>query len=313
MDREKFIELQGRATEAIFALTSGEEGARQRFQELAIDTYDVVTSMGGTILWGLNPSWGSTSDMASFYTREGTRIELPQSLVRRWEVWSGQYQDIYARSPRLRLYDMLHAISESHNASSWPSGYERRIADWVDAGDASAPPPFDDRYAIVTAEFFQELRALRHLCGGWFYSDDNYRTVFAPEVEWQRVRAAQEAVEAAWFIKRKEMLAVQESYLNRLPEILALARADKEFWQTLRKWELDQDLHRASLLPLQTISGPMRVVNGKRVDPPVDPMYRDFLARVLQPDDVLKPGNVASYIRMEVRRELGLHADIGFT
>lgn len=298
MDREKFIELQGRATEAMFALTSGEEGARQRFQELAIDTYDVVTSMGGTLFWGLNPSWGSTSDLASFHKREGTRIELPQSLVRRWEVWSGQYQDIYARSPRLRLYDMMHAISESANASSWPSGYERRIADWVDAGDASAAPPFDDRYAIVTVEFFNELRELRRLCGGWFYSDDNYRTVFAPEAEWQRVRAAQEAAEAVRSIKAKERLAVQESYLNRLPEILAVAREDKVFWEALRKWELGQET--------RTISGPIRLVAGKPFDPPIDPLFKDFLGRALQPGDMLKPAIVASYIRMEVRRELGL-------
>jgi hypothetical protein len=305
MDREKFIELQRRTTEATFALTSGEDGARQRFQELAIDTYDAVVSMGGGVFWGLRPSWGSAADMASFHKREGTRIELPQALVSRWKVWSGQYQDIYARSPRLRLYDMMHAISESHNATSWPSGYERRIANWVDAGDASAPPPFDDRYGIVTVEFFEELRALRQLCGGWFYSDHNYRTLFAPEAEWQRVRAAQEAAEAANRGEREGMLAVQQAYLTRLPEILASARADEGFWERLRKWEIDQEAHCASLAPSRTIGGPLRVVDAR--NPPVDPIFKDFLARVLQPDDILlRPGMVASYLRVEVRRELGL-------
>jgi hypothetical protein len=306
MERGRFIEQQARGLEARFEFASGEEDVRQRFRQLALDTFDFVVAAGCELALYFDPAWDAGSAVWQ-KSSDGSRFELPQELLQRWQDWNREYAEVRARNPRLRLSEMLHAISESDNASSWPIGYERRIADWVEAGDATAPPPFDDRYGIGTPEFFDELRALRQRCGGWLYWNDHARrVVFAPEAEWQRVRAAQDEVEAAWRIKRQEMLAAQEAYLNRMPEILALARADKEFWEALRKWERDQEAHRASLLPLQTISGPVRLVNGRSANPPVDAMYRDFLARVLQPDDMLKPSFVASCIRIEIRRELGL-------
>lgn len=212
---------------------------------------------------------------------------------------------------------MMHDIGESHNASSWPM-HEWRIADWVDAGDPSAPPPFDDRYDIVTPEFFEQLAELRRLCGGWLYwSDDVRDVVFAPEDEWQRVRAAQEETHIELQRKVKESLAEFELYQKRMPEIVALARADKSFWEKLRKWELDNELKRslqlqtlklrAQSLGSESIRGPILLVgSGKPSDLPVDPIFRDFLASVLKSDDMLKPGIVASAISMEVRRELGI-------
>lgn len=94
---------------------------------------------------------------------------------------------------------MLEEVSENDSAASWPAGYEWRLAAWVDAGDPSAPPPFMDRYDIITPAFFARLRELRRLCAGWLYwNNEAERVVFAPELEWRRISARQKAAEARW-------------------------------------------------------------------------------------------------------------------
>jgi hypothetical protein len=305
MDREKFIEYQRDAAERQLGVLSGEEEARQRFEQLAIDTFDFIVANGGDYWRSVYPA---INPLTAVRNQNG-EVKLSPELTQRWGNWDREYLDIRARSPRLRLRDMMREISESDNASSWPE-YERRIADWVDAGDPSAPPPFIDRHGIATPEFFKELRAVRQLCDGWLYWNDAVkRVVFAPEAEWERVRAAQEAAEAKQRREFQELSARDELYKSRLPKILELARADKNFWEALLKWELDQETRRASqvsLSPRGTVSGPIRLGPGKLYDPPVDPIFKDFLARVLQSDAMLKPGIVASCIRIEIRRELGL-------
>ena len=47
MDREKFIDYQRQAAERQLGVLSGEEEARQRFEQLAIDTFDFIASNGG--------------------------------------------------------------------------------------------------------------------------------------------------------------------------------------------------------------------------------------------------------------------------
>ena len=134
---------------------------------------------------------------------------------------------------------MMQAISESDTASSWPAGYERHIQDWADAGDPSAPPPFDDRYGIVTPEFFSRLHALRQLCGGWLYwNDDRNCIVFAPELEWQRVRSAQEGAEAKRQSDQRESQARLQRYAIRLDEVMSIARSDKAFWEEFGRGNL---------------------------------------------------------------------------
>ena len=161
MDREQFIKQQNAAADDKLAWTSGEDDARERFLRLAMDTYDYLISTG----------------------IDGNR----------------EYFEVRGRNPRLELRDAMQDISESNDASSWPAGYERRIWDWVEASEPSAPPPFDDRRGIVAPEFFHRLRELRRLCGGWLYWNHDLKdVVFAPEPEWLRVRADQERREASF-------------------------------------------------------------------------------------------------------------------
>lgn len=191
MDREKFIERQNRATDYAFPPCVGKYSARQRFQQLTLDTFDFLLSEGAeSVVFFLpspdsgvnplrNPGIWRTPD-------SGQIVMLSPALIERWESWHREYAEIRARNPLLELRDLMHAISESHNASSWPSGYEAQIRDWIDSGDM-AGIPFDDRYGIITSEFFNRLRELRELSGGWLYwSDEERSIVFATDADRQQ-------------------------------------------------------------------------------------------------------------------------------
>jgi hypothetical protein len=161
MYRAQFIELQTREADLGLSLTPGEEDAWGRFLQLAIDTYDFLVSAGTAPLLKLVP--GANPPRHQWKRRDGRTIEFPPALIERWENWNRKYVALRARNPGFELLDMMREISESNNASSWPGGYERHIQAWVDAGDPSAPPPFVDRYDIVTPAFFNRLRELRRL------------------------------------------------------------------------------------------------------------------------------------------------------
>src|ERR1700754_2631 len=95
MDRTQFIEQQVQAAEETFSLTSGEERARERFRQLAVDTYDFLVSVGTTAQWVFTPSAVSAFNVlysaSSWNQRDGRNIELPSTLVQRWENWNREY------------------------------------------------------------------------------------------------------------------------------------------------------------------------------------------------------------------------------
>lgn len=324
MDREKFVEFQTSVIDRKFALTSGEENSRERFRQLAIDTYDFLISMGASFVQAFDPwpeSGGNALRIPWWGKRDdGSRIELAAGLMGRWKTWNDEYFEIRARNPRLELRDMMQHISESHTASSWPDGYERRIQDWVDAGNPSAPPPFDDRYGIITPEFFNRLRTLRQLCGGWLYWDGKLNCiVFAPEAEWQSVRAAQEAAEVKGQATRHASLAQWQRSVIRLQQVMLIARSDTDFWEALKAWELEREAKRPSELPstrplagaisLRRMSPDERIVSE---NPPIDSIFSAFIARVREPDDVLTVRDIVLNLRGEMRREIGLDNTLGW-
>ena len=324
MDREKFVAWQTRVVDHKFALTTGEDDARERFFRLAIDTYDFLASMGADVVQPFDFAPWTTENVlrgAGWWRRDHPRIELSPTLKERWENCTPEYFEVYARNPRFELHEVLHAISESHDASSWPAGYERRISDWVDAGDPAAPPPFDDRDEIVTPEFFDRLRELRRLCGGWLYwNDANNEMVFAAESEWQQVRTQQEAADAERRRAWKGAQELHERLAKRLPEVIAAARADSRFWEALRSWELRREAGRPSKIAPDPLGGPIRIaaerlIAKERAVPknvPLDPIFAEFIARVCEPDDVLTIQLIVLNLRAEVRRELNLDDTFGW-
>jgi hypothetical protein len=311
MERTQFIELQTWQVDRMLSLTAGEEAARNRFLQLAIDTYDFLASAGAVPLWVFGLSAAGNPLCYPWNRRDGRAIEFSPALIERWENWNREYFEIRARSPRLELRDMMQEISESHNASSWPDGYERRLQVWVDAGDPSAPPPFDDRHRIVTATFFSRLRELRRLCGGWLYwNNDLRRVVFARESEWQPMCAEQEAADDK---QREESKIRHERLRRRLAQIVAMARSDNIFWNALRTWELERQakgLDDVSTIYLVSLPATKPRAVGRPLSPgeegnlPVDSIVAEFIARVMsESDDALE---IVQSLRREVRRELGL-------
>ena len=176
MARERFTAAQAAELDEIFGLTSGEEDLRREFEQLALETYDHLTSAGRRGSLPFTP-YPSASNFAAYDLRPGRA--LPDDLGRRWQAWEAQYPRLLKRQPALELRDALHIISESHDSSSWPSGWEDAIRQWVEAGDRSAIP-FDDRDGVVTPEFYARLVHLRRAVGGWLYRDpETVRVMFA--------------------------------------------------------------------------------------------------------------------------------------
>lgn len=320
MTREEFIERQEKALDWLFSFTQGEDSSRRRFEQLAIDTYDFLGSQGAQVFLCFS-AWPDSA--GNLLNQKYPNLQIPPWLQQRWEEWKAEYSEVATRNPRLGLRDMMQDISESHDASSWPAGYEGRIQDWVDAGDAAAKPPFDDRRRIVTADFYQRLCDLRHRCGGWLYWNDQLRrVVFAPEPEWQQIRTAQESARAERWKPLQEALARADRLAERLATVMAAARNDDVFWDALKSWELAREAKRPAVVPkLQpmALSGPMAVpAEHQRIiqaspgwrnqfdNPPVDAIFADFIARVRVPDDAATAGEIVFQLRIAVRSELGL-------
>ncbi len=179
--RDQFIKLQARLLDMRFEFAPDEHEARQRFEQLALATYDHLSAAGIAVGYYFPP----TSNFAS-------NERLSPSLREQWKNWTNEYAELLERNPRLELRDMLHLIGESHMQNSWPYGFEQRIQEWVDHGDLEEIP-FIDGHGIVTAKFFDRLRTLRRRCGGWMFCDQrSVQVVFVPEAEWQDLCTTQD-------------------------------------------------------------------------------------------------------------------------
>jgi hypothetical protein len=194
MTRQAFIAYQSKLVDEHFALAPGENAARSRFEQLAIETYDCIVGK----VPDLSPfvPYPSVFNFADY--DQGAGEAASPSLRQRWREWKSEYKLLLERRPVLELYEALRWISGTHTYSSWPYGYEEVIRDWVDAGDRTAPfkdsygLEFEDRYGLATPEFFERLRWLRQKVAGWLYWDDAKECViFATDEEWARMTADQ--------------------------------------------------------------------------------------------------------------------------
>ncbi len=320
LERERFQEQQLESTHYKLKWLDVDSDARCRFQQLAMATYDALSSLGAVGILAFDPwpkSAGNALTKPCWLDRQGqTRLTLPDDIAQRWREWNADYFAIRSRNPKLELRDLLQDISESHDSSSWPDGYECRIQAWVDDGDPGAPTPFQDRHGIGTVDFFRRLQTLRKKLNGWMFWDDQISAVrFAPETEWQRFRAEQEATALRFQQEWEEARIRSERRAKRLPELIALARADEEFWSELQAWERDREASRplkeegiagASQVP-GWLTGRMSLQGGqaKIEDPPMDAMWAQLCRRLNKPDDAITKSDLVLAIRAEIRRELG--------
>jgi hypothetical protein len=194
MDRNDFVAKQRTYLDEMFAFAPGENEARQRFEQLALDTYDCLSTGG-------NPPHSTfkiePASYFNFVLQRWLHPLVPPSLLNRWQDWTHSYPFLLERNPRLALYDLMQWIGETNLFESWPYGWEDLIEDWVTSGNFE-PIPFDDRMGVINLEFYGRLQSARKQSKGWFYWDNvTRRVVFAPEAEWQRVRAQKAAARQA--------------------------------------------------------------------------------------------------------------------
>ncbi|PZP46528.1 MAG: hypothetical protein DI601_06445 [Azospirillum brasilense] len=172
---EDFEAAQAEEADDAFSLTAGEDKARARFLALCRDTRGALASAGErvsrTAVWRPQPHSGFC-----FLVQRWAHDKVPSEIVARWQDWKREYKEIVSRNPRLELSDALAWISESDNASSWPHGHEDRLREWVDSGSRE-PLPVHDSLGLVTPAFYEHLRHLRAVTGGWLYYVESARRV----------------------------------------------------------------------------------------------------------------------------------------
>jgi len=218
--RADFVASQGRYLDDIFSLTDGEGEARARFEELALDTHDGLAAAGGHP-WV--PAYHV--DPPSAWNWLTTRWEhhlIALELLQRWQQWKTEYPALLARNPKLELHDALSDCSEAYDASSWPTGWEDKIFDWVASG-VCADCPFEDCVGIVDAAFFADLRRLHAAVPGWLkWSQVAGRVVHVSPAEWSAIRSRRAA-------EREECRRRADEQAARDPEF---ARMLARVWRT---------------------------------------------------------------------------------
>jgi hypothetical protein len=317
MTRDEFVRLQKEVYfDQLRLLTVGEEAACARFEALALDTFDALAKTPRFWLC-LSPypeSGLNFLHQAQYLSKQQPDVVIPPGLVQRWEDWNREYYELRGRNPRLEIRDLMHTISESHDASSWPCGYEHRIQEWADNDDPATPPPFDDLNRIATPEFRRQLRQARERAGGWLFDDPEAGNIrFVPEAEWQQIRAARVKAEAD--IKRAREAAAGRLLRaqTRLREIAAIARADTTFCEAFRAW-MGPHPHRAvpqggSVVVLTGASSPrgptIQELTPQAMQAAIQHSLPDFLLqfaeRVRQPGDEVTALEIMLFLLSELR------------
>lgn len=143
-----------------FRLTSGEESAQREFEKLSYETY--LYFKDDTTVY-----FPPKMESAEYVLK---REDLPQELRDKWLNWQTVFKGVLERNPKLELYYMLEDMSETDTSSSWfpDSTMESQILDWVES-NVYEPMPVQDRWNIVTPDFYKRLQELRRKCGGWLF------------------------------------------------------------------------------------------------------------------------------------------------
>jgi hypothetical protein len=322
VDRERFVEAQLFEIERAFALTLDESEARNLFLHLCLDTYDYLTAEKATRVASFRASrelarnplrligWGKAGS--------GTPVGLSSNLAERWEQWNLKYFEVRVRNPLLELRDMMNWIGETDCSTSWPNPQqEMDIQSWIDNADPSAPAPFDDKWNIVTPDFFTRLWELRRKVNGWLFFDDEAkprRVRFATEEEWQKIRAKRlndELIREAKVANFSPTYVDYAALTKRQQEIRAIAskaKSDLAFWDSLRDWEIQREARRPpNRMPPsapQSRSTPVEYRKVK-IEHAFDQIFLEYVGEKSQPLDGAALLQIVVEFRLEMRKELG--------
>jgi hypothetical protein len=123
--------------------------------------------------WDARSAFTPSKEMNHFYV-------LPEELVDEWEAYAVRWDGLLSLNPRMRIADMLSEVSEAHDSSSFPAGWEISVKNWMDSG---FPPA---RHTIGNDIFDQEwtdrfVSASSAAGPGWVsWSDDGLRWIVQP-------------------------------------------------------------------------------------------------------------------------------------
>lgn len=97
---------------------------------------------------------------------------LPAELTAEWAAYRDRWEKFLDLNPRARIADMMSDCSESHDASSFPYGWEEHIREWALAGFPD-PPPFYANARIRSDAWKLKLTdAMKRAGDGWVYMTD---------------------------------------------------------------------------------------------------------------------------------------------
>lgn len=158
------------------ALLEHDDGTPDFFDDLVRRTAPVVPD--DRPFW---PRWEANSAFTPSCWLGTDYFGLTPQLDDEWRQYESRWQRLLELNPRMKIADMLSDVSETHDSSSFPSGWEHVIRDWVRKGTPD-PRPFDDRNQIDTPAWRQEFMAAAQKPGpGWVLHAHGPEVVF----EWR--------------------------------------------------------------------------------------------------------------------------------
>lgn len=157
---------------------------RRRWQDLVTDDdgtpalFEALARMSALVAGeDFLPRW----DANSAFTPPNTQ-PIPFDLLIGWDRYGRRWETFKQRNPRVMIASLMSQISESHDHSSFPFGWEGKIKAWVDDG-MPAPYPFDNRNGISLETLWMDLSDAIVLAGpGWVEDRGDGRT--GVELKW---------------------------------------------------------------------------------------------------------------------------------
>lgn len=172
-DTEKCLAAERRLWSA---LLEHDDGTPDFFDDLVRRTAPVVPD--NRPFW---PRWNADSSFTPSMAIGQKYYHLTPELAAGWREYRERWQRLLELNPRMKIADMMSDVSETHDSSSFPSGREHIIRDWVRAGMPD-PRPFDDRNQIDAPKWRSEFMAAAQKAGpGWVFHADGPEVVF----EWR--------------------------------------------------------------------------------------------------------------------------------
>ena len=193
MNRGLFASVQAREVDRALSIDPDGKVDRASFERLAMESHDCLTGLGFSV--GPFAVFEDAFDHCVRVADERPG-SVPPELVQRWKDWAIDYPAFAAQHPRLEMLSIMSALSERIFGASWMTAGEDVLQDWADQDGPLPPPNFVAPGGWIEPAIHRRLKDLRRRAGGWLFMNDDGEVVFAPEPEWQRIRALRKAAAA---------------------------------------------------------------------------------------------------------------------